>query len=139
MNFNSSYFNYNNNLINFIFTITMKKNNVYIIITDFKGTKKLVYSSSSIKSSEKNSLLKKKQSNLFIQILKIVIKNSKQINKKNVAIHFKNTTIFQELITILIFKNFFFIKSIKSFNSLPHNGCRPKKFKRLKRKPLLLV
>ena len=58
---------------------------------------------------------------------------TKTLQKTPIILHLKNVTKNYPIKKIVkILKNNFIILSIKSFNSKQHNGCRPKKLKRLK-------
>lgn len=132
---------YDNSLVSLIFNIKIVKNNIFINIADIKGHTKFVYSAASAYKKKPlfNIRQKKQLNNLLIDLLKVVINNTKSIQKNTAVLHFKNTNISQELLLINLIKNVFFIKSIKSFNSNPHNGCRPKKLKRTKSKRPLIM
>ena len=67
-------------------------------------------------------------------ILKHLILKANFLYNKIVVIHFKNAKIYYESLVIKLLSNILFIKSIKSYNLSPHNGCRPKKLKRFKQR-----
>ena len=118
-------------LIKYIITIHVSKTNTLINITDIKGNLKLFISAGSVKLNGKQKV---KQPTAFINILKILITKAKFLKNKPVAVHFKNINTYYELFLINMLKSKFFIKIIRSYNLQPHNGCRPKKIKRKKRR-----
>ena len=67
-------------------------------------------------------------------LLKMVINNTSHLENKPIAIHFINVKEHNETLVVNMLREKFFIQYIKSYNGSPHNGCRPKKLKRLKRK-----
>lgn len=124
---------YGNNLINFILNIKITKNNIYFNIADIKGHTKFLYSASSVIQDKKDLLKEKKQTQkLLVNMLKFLINKTKFIQKKVLAIHFTGTKIFQETFITNVIKKVFLLQYIKSFNSFPYNGCRPKKIKKVK-------
>ena len=82
--------------------------------------------------------LKKRQKKLqplaLINLLKSLILIANFTQDKSIAIHFKNVKSYYESLVIDLLKKIIFIKSIKSSNLQPHNGCRPKKLKKFKRR-----
>lgn len=118
----SKYFK-KNIIIHKILKINLTKSNNFINITDYMG--KTIYHNNyefddslnnkhdSKKSIIKNIIAKNKTNNLTIHF----IKKDKNLNKNMI----KNI------------KHFTRIKEFKLFFLNPHNGCRPKKIKRLKK------
>ena len=82
---------------------------------------------------------KRAQPTALLNIFKILLSKAKFLQNKAVALHFKNVKRFHELFFITALKKKIFIKSFQSYNLMPHNGCRPKKIKRIKRRTKRLV
>ena len=123
------YYPYKQNLISFIINIRFSGTNTLINVTDIKGNTKVSFSSGIIGLKGKQ---KRFQPTAIINILKILFIKAKFLNDKPVAIHFRNVQLYYESLIINMLKNKVFIRSIRSYNLYPHNGCRPKKLKRFK-------
>ena len=121
--------NYRQNLITYIINIKFSEVNTLINITDIDGNPKLSLSSGTVGLKGKE---KRVQPLALISIFKTLLINAKFLSKNPVALHFKNTKGYHESLIINLLKNKIFIKSIRSYNLQPHNGCRPKKLMRLK-------
>jgi len=122
-------------LIRFIIGVSAYRNNVIVYITDIKG--KLSY----YKSSGMLGLIKKQKKrsvHIIFKLLKFLISNNKHLKAGFVnALHLKNIN--KKLCVIIInflSKNSIHIKNIRLRNHQPHNGCRPKKIRRKKRKKI---
>ena len=117
----------------FIFNIHFNNSNIIINITDSNGFIKLINTSGLINfnGSEKT----KKYA--IIQIIKHTINQIKIFKYNYGIIHYKGIKKNYYKLIIKYLKKNFIIKAIKYFNLLPHNGCRPKKLKRLKYKKYL--
>lgn len=117
--------------VNYILTLTVSLTNTLINLSDAEGKLIISLSSGSIN-------LKKKQKTLqplaMINLLKSLILLTNFKNNESLTIHFKNIKSYYESIIINLLKNIIFIKSIKSSNLQPHNGCRPKKLRKIKRR-----
>ena len=70
----------------------------------------------------------------IINLLKSLILIANFKNNESLTIHFKNLKSYYESLVINLLKNVIFIKSVKSSNLQPHNGCRPKKLRRIKKR-----
>jgi ribosomal protein S11 len=119
------------NLINYIININLSKTNTIVNVTDINGNPKVILSAGLIKLKSSQKIV---QPFAIINILKSLFLKATFLNNKCVALHFKNTKIYYESLIINILKNKVFIKSIRSYNLYPHNGCRPKKLKRFKKR-----
>lgn len=75
----------------------------------------------------------------LVNIFKVLLLKVGFLRNAPVAIHFKNTKAFYQSFLIKALKDKLFIKSIQSYNLSPHNGCRPKKLKRIKRRTKRMV
>nr|YP_010139048.1 ribosomal protein S11 [Lithodesmium undulatum]QQJ94656.1 ribosomal protein S11 [Lithodesmium undulatum] len=116
--------------VTFIINIDFKPTNTRIYIFNRKGEIKKNYSAGSVTLIGKQKI---KRYVAIINIFKKLINETKTLHKASIILHLKNITNnfpIKKIINIL--KNHFLILSIKNFNSKQHNGCRPKKLKRLK-------
>lgn len=118
-------------LINYVIKINSTKTNTFLTITDSKGNLKLSFSSGQLGLKKRQKI---SQPSTLIQLLKKVFLKAKFIKNKTVGLQFKNVKPFHELIILKMLKSKIFIKSIRSYNLFPHNGCRPKKLKRFKQR-----
>ena len=123
--------NVNISPIAYIINVCTSKTNTLINLSDSKGQTLIHNSGGSIN-------LKKRQKRIqplaLLSLLKTFLLKSTFIYGKNVALHFKNVKPYYESLVLRSLKKLVFIKSIKSSNLQPHNGCRPKKIKRFKRR-----
>jgi ribosomal protein S11 len=114
-----------NNKIDLIFICKFLKSNIFFNVVDYKH--QVLYVSSYGQMKKKGFEKQIKAS--LLHILKI---GMLKINTNyNIAIHYKGLikNHYRTYITYILKKNYS-IKTIKSFNLLPHNGCRPKKIRR---------
>nr|QYB23235.1 ribosomal protein S11 [Lithodesmioides sp. mgcode 4] len=120
----------NNPLVLYIVTINFSSTNTRIYFSDIEGQIKKSYSAGSVKLQGKQKI---KRYVAFINILKQMLIETKSFYKTPIILHLRNITKNYPLKRIIkLLKNNFIITSIISFNSKPHNGCRPRKLKRLK-------
>nr|YP_010377286.1 ribosomal protein S11 [Odontella aurita]QYB22935.1 ribosomal protein S11 [Odontella aurita] len=122
--------------IHYIVNVNLTYTNTFINITDIKGNVKICYSGGSVKLKSKQKI---KQPTAILTLLKQLIINAKFLTNNSLAIHFKNTRTNYESYIIKLLIQKFYVKSVKSYNFQPHNGCRPKKIKRLKKKYIKFV
>lgn len=123
------------NLVRFVIGISANRNNVVVYVTDIKG--KLFY----YKTSGMLGLLKKQKKrsvHIILRLLKILISDNQYLKNNFVSVlHLKNINKKLSMVIIkFLSKNFVHIKNIKLRNHQPHNGCRPKKIRRKKRKKI---
>jgi ribosomal protein S11 len=123
---------YTNKLINYILIINTSLTNTIVTLSDTKG--KLLKSFSSGHIPLLKGKQKTKQPDVLIMLLKMLINKTSDIQNKPIAIHFVNVKEYNETLAVNMLREKFFIQFMKSYNVSPHNGCRPKKLKRLKRK-----
>ena len=118
---NDNLFN-NSNLISYIIKITLLKSNIFINITNIKGTALITCSSGLVnfKGSQKTKRL------AYNRISKFTKFKIRKLKNKIFAIHFKGKK-YKRKKLLKTFKKLFKIKNIKYFNLLAHNGCRLKK------------
>ena len=112
-------------LVSYIININLSTSNTIISVTDKKGNLKGYYTSGTLgfRGSQKT----KKYT--LITLLKNFLYNFNYINNKSVVVNFKGIVKDQKLF-IKKLKEKVSIKAIIYNNSLPHNGCRPKKIRR---------
>ena len=125
--------NFKQNLIDYILKINLTKTNTLVTLTNVLGSKVLSISSGSVGLTKRQ---KKQQPIALFKILKFLLVKSKVFNlkKKIVSLQFTNTKSNKVLKVLKKLKYILFINSIKSYYFHPHNGCRPKKLKRFKRR-----
>jgi len=119
------------NPINYILNIKVSKTNTLLNLSDIKGNPLLSFSGGSINLKKKQ---KKLQPLALINLLKSLILKAGFINNKTIALHFQNVKPYYESLIVNLLKKIVFIKLMKSSNLQPHNGCRPKKIKRFKKR-----
>jgi ribosomal protein S11 len=116
----------------YIMNISILKKNTTIQVTDTKGQLKLFCSASfSLKLSGKQKMMQPK---VLISLLKHFLDRAYFLKNKLIALHSKYLN--KNLLKLVVqrLKKKISIKTINYSNFFPHNGCRPKKIKRLKRK-----
>jgi len=118
-------------LISYVLIINMSLTNTVINLTDTTGKLLITLSAGNLNLKGKQ---KRKQPSVLIMLLKELLIKTQFVKNKTIAVHFKNTKEYHESLVISMLSEKFFIQFIKSYNLLPHNGCRPKKLKRLKSK-----
>ena len=128
--------NFKHNLISYIINIILTPTNTIVNVTDIHGNVIISISAGLIKLTK---FQKKSQPTALLNIFKVLLSKTKFLQNKAVALHFKNVKRFHELFFITALKNKIFVKSFQSYNLQPHNGCRPKKIKRIKRRTKRLI
>ena len=116
------------NLVTYIIDINFSRSNTFVHVTDFSGDLKFFYSSGSFNYSGKN---KKARYLVFRDIYRALVSKLKFLKGKPIALHLKNVG-YNKFWIIKKLKKKFFIKSVRSFNAYPHNGCRKRKMRRKK-------
>ena len=136
-NSKKSFFKTENNLfikqntISYIINITLTSTNTLVTVNDIKGNTLVSVSAGMINLTK---FQKRSQPTALLNIFKIILLKSRFLKKSVVALHFNNVKRFHELFFLSVLKEFFLIKSVQSNNLFPHNGCRPKKIKKIKRR-----
>lgn len=112
----------------YVVSVVFLKSNTFIHISDSKG--KLLYSANSgiVNLSGKQ---RKKRSVSISRLINLMFRKVDFVQNNPVAVHFYNVN-YHKLLVIKKLKTIFFIKTIKSFNLIPFNGCRKKKIRRKK-------
>ncbi len=124
------------NLISYVINVNLSPTNTLVNVTDINGNPKITFSAGLVNLTKSQ---KKAQPMALINIFKALLLNARFLTNKPVALHFKNTKSFYESLIIKALKDKLFIKSVQSYNLSPHNGCRPKKLKRVKRRTKRMV
>ena len=124
------------NLISYIINVNLSLTNTLVNVTDIDGNPKIALSAGLVNLTKTQ---KRTQPMALINIFKALLISARFLLNKPVALHFKNTKAFYESLIIKALKDKLFIKSIQSYNLSPHNGCRPKKLKRIKRRTKRMV
>ena len=124
------------NLLSYIININFSLTNTLINITDANGNTKKSFSAGYVKLTKKQ---KRVQPLAVVKIINFLLFKSQFLKHKFVALHFKNVRVYYQKLIIKWLSDKMFIKSIQTFNFLPHNGCRPKKLRRFKRRTKRLV
>lgn len=99
--------------------------NSFLQISKSNGVSKIFCTAGSFHLTGKQKILKKL---ILIKYFKFLSKLN-FLKNKPVALHLKNIK-FKKHFILKKLKSNFFIKTIKTFNSKPYNGCRRKKEKR---------
>lgn len=126
----------NKNIIKYVINITSFPSNTIVNITDVHGKVFLTLSEGLINVSKES---KKSKSTSVVKMFKVLLLKASFIKNTAVAINFKNVRRYQELLFIKVLKSKVFIKSVQSYTLIPHNGCRPKKLKKIKFRTKRLV
>jgi len=126
----------NQNVVNYIINVILSPTNTVVNVTDISGNVVVSISAGLINLTK---FQKKSQPTAVINIFKFLMMKAQFLQNKTVSLHFKNVKRFHESLIISVLKRFFLIKSFQSYNLSPHNGCRPKKIKRVKRRTKRLV
>jgi ribosomal protein S11 len=124
------------NVISYIINIVLSPTNTIVNVTDVDKNVIISISAGAINLTK---FQKKSQPMALLNIFKFLLPKAKFLQNKAVALHFKNVKRFHESFFITALKKKLFIKSFQSYNLTPHNGCRPKKIKRIKRRTKRLV
>ena len=120
-------------IIKYIVGISFLKKNTIIYITDIRGRLKHYCSAGFIKLNKKQKI---KIPLVLMKLTKVILAKVPNLKKIPVAIHLNNISKQLQFFFEPIFKTQFFIIQLASFKTFPHNGCRPKKLKRKKRKKI---
>ena len=118
----------NDFFISYTITISFLRANTNIHVSDIKGNIKLSYTAKAVNLIGKQ---KRKRTIAITKLISLLIKKSQFLKNKPIAVHLNNVTFHKFLIINKLKKNFL-IRTIKSFNQAPYNGCRKRKQRRKK-------
>jgi len=133
--FKSSYYK-SNFFIKYVLGVIVTKTNTIIYLTDIKGRIKYFITSGILKINEKQN-----KAIVISKLFRFLLLKNMHLQKTNeIVLHFKNLN---QRLALIVFsfvsKYFQNILAVKIYNNQPHNGCRPKKIKRKKRKKLVFT
>ena len=117
------------NLISYVINVVLSPTNTFINVVDLKGNVLVSISAGSLNLTK---FQKKAQPMALLILFKELFNKAGYLKDVPVALHFKNVRRFHESFFINILKTKLYIKSFQSYNLTPHNGCRPKKIKKIK-------
>ena len=135
VNFNNSSLERKNS-IRYIININLSPTNTLVNVSHVNGNSIISLSAGCADLTKRQ---KKVQPMALIKIFKVLLIKTSFLLNKPVALHFKNTRTFYESLIIRVLKDKLFIKSVQSYKLVPHNGCRPKKIRRVKRRTKRMV
>lgn len=121
------------NPLKYILGISLTSTNTNFYVTDIKGNVKYFSSAGFLNL---NSNQKTRKPAVLIKLLRLTIENTSFIGNAPIAIHLKNFTRFYVYLILTLIKKYFVIKHVCVYNNRPHNGCRPRKLRRKKRRKL---
>lgn len=116
------------NIVLYIIDITFSRSNTFLNVMDSSGKLKFFCSAGHLQYKGKN---KKFRFTVFKSIFHVLTTKLKFLKDKPIALHLKNVG-FNRFWIIKKLKAKFFIKTVKSFNVFPYNGCRKRKVRRKK-------
>lgn len=119
----------NQNLIMYVINVVLSSTNTIVNVVDLNGNVLISVSAGSLNLTK---FQKKTQPLALLSVFKVLLLKAKFLRNKPVALHFKNVKRFHESFFINSLKTKLFIQSFQSYNLVPHNGCRPKKLKKVK-------
>ena len=130
-NLNCNNREFNQNPVNYILTLNVLPTNSLINLAKPNGDILISLSGGYINLKKRQ---KKLQPLALINLLKSLCLMVNFKPTESIAIHFKNVKPFYTTVIIKMLKRVFFIRSTKSFHLQPHNGCRPKKLRKFKKR-----
>jgi len=119
------------NPINYILALNILKTNSLINLSETNGNVLISLSGGNVNLKKKQ---KKLQPLALISLLKSLLLTINLRYNRSIAIHFTNVRPFHVTLITNLLKKLIFIGSIKIVSIQPHNGCRPQKFKKFKRR-----
>ena len=121
-------------LVNYIIGISIYNTSIVLHLSDVKGTVKFFITSGSLGIKRKQ---KKKKIAGLIKLIKFMLLKVKFISKNDlIALHLKNFNERLGSFTSAFLSKFYNIELVRINTNQPHNGCRPRKIKRKKRRNL---
>lgn len=122
-------------VIMYIIDISFSRSNTLLHVTDYLGKLKFFCSAGDLQHKGKS---KRFRFQVFKSIYRLLVTRLDFLAGKPVALHLKNVR-FNRSWLIRKLKYKFFIRTVKSFDLFPHNGCRKKKVRRKKMKKLMKI
>ena len=127
----NNFFNKPKNLIKYIISINLLEKNTFVNVTDIKGKLKFFRSAGFVELKGKRKIKQPLALNSLINSLK---SDAKFLYNEPIALHLTNVNFFSYNYVLSKLEEKFFITYIRVFNLIPHNGCRPRKIKRGKKR-----
>jgi len=118
-------------LIKYIICINLLEKNTFIYVTDIKGKLRFFRSAGFVELKGKRKIKQPLALNSLINSLK---NDAKFLEDEPIALHLTNVNFFSYNYVLSKLEEKFFITFIRVFNLSPHNGCRPRKRKRGKKR-----
>jgi len=115
-------------LVSYIIDISFSQTNTLLHVMDSSGKLKFFCSAGTFSYKGKN---KKARSLVFKNFYRVLATKLQFLKEKPVALHLKNVGS-NKFWILKKLKKKILVKTVKSFNLYPHNGCRKKKFRRKK-------
>lgn len=128
---NNTFFIKPNPLIKYIISINLLEKNTFVNVTDIKGKLRFFKSAGFVELKGKRKIKQPLALNNLINSLKI---DAKFLYGEPVALHLTNVNSFSYKYVLFKLQEKFFITFIRVFGTTPHNGCRPRKIKRGKKR-----
>jgi ribosomal protein S11 len=123
--------------IKYIVVISVLKSNTFVHLTDVKGNLKLLISAGTANLSGKRQ--KSKLELALSRVLTVLTTKTQYLTNQSILVHIKNAPLIKSksyiryIIGNILEKRFNIVHFVNS-TLLPHNGCRPKKIKRGKKR-----
>ena len=114
--------------IRYLITISFTKSNTTIQLSESQGYLKVVLNLTSINVSGKQ---RRQRKLALTRLLQLFMTKVNFLENEHVSVHFNNVRTHKVYILEKL-QHFFLIKTIKSFDQLPYNGCRKRKIRRKK-------
>ena len=128
---NNTFSTKSKNLIKYIISINLLEKNTFINVTDIKGKLKFFRSAGFVELSGKR---KRKQPLALNSLINSLKSDAKFLSNEPVALHLTNVNFFSYKYVLSKLEEKFFITFIRVFDLTSHNGCRPRKIKRGKKR-----
>ena len=113
--------------IKYILSINLLEKNTFVNVTDIKGNLKFFKSAGFVGLKGKQ---KAKQPLALNNLTNSLKSDAKFLYNEPIALHLTNINYFSYSYVLFKLQEKFFITYIRVFDSIPHNGCRPRKMKR---------
>lgn len=126
----------NKNAIVYIINVIVSQTNSFVNVVDLNNNVLLSLSAGELGLTK---FQKKTQPTALLNVFKVLLMKAKFLQNTPIALHFKNVKRFQESFFINSLKKKLYIRSFQSYNLVPHNGCRPRKLKKIKIRTKRLV
>lgn len=119
-------------LLNYIIGVSIYNTKIVLHLSDIKGTVKFFITSGSLSIGRKQ---KRKKIAVLIKLMKFMLLKINFVSKDDlIALHLKNFNDRLGSITSSFLSKYYNIQLVRINSNQPHNGCRPRKMKRKKRR-----